>query len=188
MVAAAALMFRSRGYDATSMNAIGAEAGISGPSIYYYFPSKTELLFECLFEPMRRQVEECRSASVGRTPDEAVAAFVRTIVTFVLDVLITQRMHGDTYVSMGVLAKSLPDEQRHLLLSLIHNHVRDLRDIIAAGTAEGVFRAVDPTPAAFAVMAIAENVTWFRPDGRLSKDALADLYAGFAVDMLRLQA
>jgi len=44
IVAAAADLFRERGFRATSLDDIGAAAGVSGPAIYRYFKSKHELL------------------------------------------------------------------------------------------------------------------------------------------------
>jgi AcrR family transcriptional regulator len=41
---AAAALFRERGFRATSLDDIGAAAGVSGPAIYRYFTSKHELL------------------------------------------------------------------------------------------------------------------------------------------------
>ena len=44
IMAAASDLFRDRGFRATSLDDIGAAAGISGPAIYRYFKSKHELL------------------------------------------------------------------------------------------------------------------------------------------------
>ena len=44
IVAAAADLFRERGFRATSLDDIGAVAGVSGPAIYRYFGSKHDLL------------------------------------------------------------------------------------------------------------------------------------------------
>jgi AcrR family transcriptional regulator len=44
ILTAAADLFRERGFRATSLDDIGAAAGISGPAIYRYFGSKHELL------------------------------------------------------------------------------------------------------------------------------------------------
>src|ERR1700742_2300084 len=41
---AASDLFRERGFRATSLDDIGAAAGVSGPAIYRYFKSKHELL------------------------------------------------------------------------------------------------------------------------------------------------
>ena len=44
ILAAAAKLFRERGFRATSLDDIGAAAGVSGPAIYRYFSSKHDLL------------------------------------------------------------------------------------------------------------------------------------------------
>jgi AcrR family transcriptional regulator len=44
IMAAAADLFRERGFRATSLDDIGAVAGVSGPAIYRYFKNKHELL------------------------------------------------------------------------------------------------------------------------------------------------
>lgn len=44
IIAAASDLFRDRGFHATSLDDIGAVAGISGPAIYRYFGSKHDLL------------------------------------------------------------------------------------------------------------------------------------------------
>jgi AcrR family transcriptional regulator len=44
IMAAAAQLFRERGFRATSLDDIGAAAGVSGPAIYRHFKSKHELL------------------------------------------------------------------------------------------------------------------------------------------------
>ena len=44
ILAAAAELFRERGFQATSLDDIGAVAGVSGPAIYRYFSSKHALL------------------------------------------------------------------------------------------------------------------------------------------------
>jgi AcrR family transcriptional regulator len=44
IVVAAADLFRERGFRATSLDDIGAAAGVSGPAIYRYFGSKHDLL------------------------------------------------------------------------------------------------------------------------------------------------
>src|SRR5579864_5354749 len=44
IMAAASDLFRERGFRATSLDDIGAAAGVSGPAIYRYFSSKHDLL------------------------------------------------------------------------------------------------------------------------------------------------
>src|SRR5207248_2942917 len=44
IIDAALRLFRERGYDATTMRAIAAEAGVSVGNAYYYFASKEQLV------------------------------------------------------------------------------------------------------------------------------------------------
>ena len=60
-----------------------------------------------------------------------------------------------------------------------------LRTVIADGMAIGAFAAVDPALAAtFLLTALNGIATWYRPDGRLSADRIADHYVDLALRSL----
>jgi len=181
IVEAASILFRVKGYDKTSVGDIGAAVGLGGPAIYYYVGSKANLLFEALALPMQRQIDLCRAAIVGKEPAEQVRAYVSTIVTFLLDLPLVSDFHGEPYVSMGTLAKSLEPERRGEILRMLGEPVRDLRAVVEAGIKDGSFRKVEPTPAVFALLGIAENVMWFRRESRLTAEQVAELYGDLAV-------
>ena len=66
------------------------------------------------------------------------------------------------------------DHRRH--------YQRRVRDVIAAGVAAGEFTVPDPRLAAFAVCDMLNGLSnWFRPDGALSLDAVADGYVDLIV-------
>ena len=182
---AASLLFRVRGYEATSLGDIGERVGLTGPALYYYFGSKANLLFEVLRQPLLEQIAVCRAASSGQPPVDALAGYVAALVTFLLGLPYIEEMHGEAYVSIGALAKSLAEEQRDEILALLRGPVDDVRDIVKAGARRGDFREVDPTLTAFAVLGMAENVTWLRPGGRLTPARVAQSYADLAVAMVR---
>lgn len=48
--AAAARLFRRRGFDGVGIDDIGAEVGVSGPAVYRYFPSKQAILADVIAE------------------------------------------------------------------------------------------------------------------------------------------
>ena len=50
----AATLFSERGYDSVSINDIGFAAGVTGPAIYRYFPSKEALLLS-IYEHLYRR-------------------------------------------------------------------------------------------------------------------------------------
>ena len=59
IIDAALALFRERGYDATTMRAIAAEAGVSVGNAYYYFASKEQLI-QGFYD--RAQVEHAEAA------------------------------------------------------------------------------------------------------------------------------
>jgi AcrR family transcriptional regulator len=65
----AATLFAERGFDQVSINDIGIAAGITGPAIYRYFPSKEALLvsiYEHLYRRTTDGVEAILAAGAGR--------------------------------------------------------------------------------------------------------------------------
>ncbi|MBO0832470.1 MAG: TetR/AcrR family transcriptional regulator, partial [Actinobacteria bacterium] len=60
IVTAALDLFRRHGYDATTMRAIAAEAGVSTGSAYYYFSSKEELIREFYARSLAEHATACR--------------------------------------------------------------------------------------------------------------------------------
>jgi AcrR family transcriptional regulator len=84
IVDAATALFDTRGFHATSIDDIGAAAGISGPGLYRHFPSKDALLtavFDRIWDRLRPAVD----AAVGQPPEAALrgllAAHVELAVT-----------------------------------------------------------------------------------------------------------
>ena len=60
ILAAAVKLFHERGYHATGMDDIGAEAGISGPAIYRHFKGKEEILEVLLLDAAQTGLEAAR--------------------------------------------------------------------------------------------------------------------------------
>ncbi|WP_162184699.1 TetR/AcrR family transcriptional regulator [Sphingomonas hengshuiensis] len=71
---AAAAMFQERGFAASSIDAIAAAAGISGPAIYRYFARKTELLVALLEGATRTAMVEVADAVARTGEGERLAA------------------------------------------------------------------------------------------------------------------
>ena len=60
-----------------------------------------------------------------------------------------------------------------------------LEDILRAGQESGVFRVSDVRVTSMAIIAMLTGVnTWFRDEGRLSREALADIYWDMVARMI----
>jgi AcrR family transcriptional regulator len=84
IVTAALRLFREKGYDATTMRAIAAAAGVSTGNAYYYFGSKEELIRE-FYE--LSQAEHAAAAQPVLETETAFAARLRGTLRALVDVL-----------------------------------------------------------------------------------------------------
>ncbi|MFP5308595.1 MAG: TetR/AcrR family transcriptional regulator [Actinomycetes bacterium] len=83
IVDAATALFDQRGFHATSIDDIGAAAGISGPGLYRHFPSKDALLtavFDRIWDRLRPAVDD----AAGRPPAEALRTLLAAHVELAL--------------------------------------------------------------------------------------------------------
>src|SRR3990172_5531518 len=82
---AAAAVFAARGFHQASVREISNEAGISLAGLYYYFPSKADLLFRIAtsaFDVILEKLEEALSSVSD--PEERVRAFIKNHLEFFL--------------------------------------------------------------------------------------------------------
>jgi len=81
VLAAALGLFRARGVSGTGMDEIGAAAGISGPAVYHYYPSKAELVLDA-FERASERISIATSDALLRATSahDALSSMVQTYV------------------------------------------------------------------------------------------------------------
>jgi AcrR family transcriptional regulator len=185
LLAAATELFRTRGFEATSIEAIGAAAGVRGPALYYHFGSKAALLYECLAAPLRSLLQAGRAAVKDKPPLQAVLVFTVQHVLFQLNHFAWPEAHRGAMVATGALIQSLPEQHQRELYRLERKHLDTLRTAVSAGVASGEIRDVPVTPAAFAMIGMSDQViTWYREDAGMSAEDVATLYADMAVRMV----
>lgn len=74
MLKSAAKMFALKGFDGAAMDEIAADADVSTPSLYNYFPSKDDLLAGVLLEDFAGGVQRAQGV-ISKPPRNAVQAF-----------------------------------------------------------------------------------------------------------------
>jgi AcrR family transcriptional regulator len=84
IVTAALRLFRENGYDATTMRAVAAEAGVSTGNAYYYFSSKEELIREFY---ARSQADHAAASRAVLAAETDFAARLRGTLRALIDVL-----------------------------------------------------------------------------------------------------
>ncbi len=104
---AALRLFRQRGFHGTSINQIGAAAGVTGPALYRHFAGKGEILAEAVRRVSRRIGDATRAAldAPTGTPRDALEALVRAYVEVALE-------NADTYTAYVLEARHLGEGLR----------------------------------------------------------------------------
>jgi AcrR family transcriptional regulator len=180
-----------KGYSAMTMDDVAREAQYSKATLYKYFPSKGELVFEILihfFEDIRRKLEEIQAE--GGPALEKLRKSVRMIIEFnaskenISRVLLADRgiLKILRVLAPGQGGPAAPADRR--LAGLLRQKRREASEkgaeILEEGVAAGEFRPMDARAAlAFidaALMGFAHNRTWFDrgTDTGLSADMLFD--------------
>lgn len=186
---AATRLLATRGYEATTMQDVAAEVGMTAPALYYYFDSKQLLLYEVIELNMERFVAnvETMLASGPALPTDELRAFVRTHLEFQLEHVEGARIYNAMFLGTGALLDALTPRQRAQIHRL-QTRVRDrLKAILKRGVARRDFAVLDVMVTSMGILAMGEfAAAWFETGGRLSVAQVAEQYAELAVRMVRL--
>jgi AcrR family transcriptional regulator len=181
IVEAAARIFCQKGFDAASIEDVGAEVGILKGSLYYYIDSKEDLLFQVIEPPhnaMLESLERARSAS-GDTIDRIRDFIVTNVEANVKSYVRSTVFHRDF--------RSLSEARRKMIIDARNEYERFLRKLLEAGQTEGTVRAeLDPTITAAAILSMTNGIySWYRPDGARSGPEIAWIFADLAIHAIR---
>lgn len=124
---AALAMLREQGYEATTMRAIAAAAGVSTGNAYYYFPSKDHLVQELYVEVQRAHR---RAADDVLARGGTLAERLRGVLDAAVDVFTPYHSFGAEFVAVairpGAAANPFSDasrEARELSLAIFEDVV-----------------------------------------------------------------
>jgi AcrR family transcriptional regulator len=175
----ASSLFREQGYAATSVRQIARALDLQGASLYAHVASKEDVLWSIVDRTATRFEQAAEGADdPAAPPARRVALLVRAHVKVITE----QPGAATVFVHEW---RGLGGERRNAVLARRDRYERRWRQLIEQGVAEGAFEAVDPAVAAAFLLASLNGIaTWYRPDGRLSPEALSEAYAALAVRAL----
>jgi AcrR family transcriptional regulator len=177
IVAVATEYFGDNGYEDTKWADVAAAVGLGPTALYHYFESKQHCLFEILAEAVDDALAEFTRLNQGEFP-AAFAAVVRG--GFERDDRQVRRAR--VLVAEQALVRHpsgapREEEARRRAFALLKRYEASWRDLLAAGMAAGTIPAVDADLLTRAVIGAYNSVWhWYRPDGRLGLDEVADFY------------
>ncbi|HSX88279.1 MAG TPA: TetR/AcrR family transcriptional regulator [Pseudomonas sp.] len=165
----AAHLFRSKGYERTTVRDLASAVGIQSGSIFHHFKSKDEILRSVMEETIRYNTALMRaSLAEAGTLRERVLALIRCEL---------QSIMGGTGEAMAVLVyewRSLSQASQHFILELRDTYEQLWLDVLSEAKAAGYFNADPFILRRFLTGALSWTNTWFRPEGPMSLDQLAE--------------
>jgi Tetracyclin repressor-like, C-terminal domain len=148
-------------------------------------PDRTEQEYLEMEAMLMAFIDEVRSQATASDPltrlRQLAAAHVRwrlqhPAIAEVLDVALGPRTR----------VNQLPAEHRRRIRAIKRMYVDELRAILKAGARSGTFDFEDVRVTAFAIVTLCGSAhTWYDPDGDLTIDEVAAMYADFAAGMVR---
>lgn len=176
---AAAKLFSERGYGGTNMLDVAKSLNVSRPAVYYYFNSKEAILSSLVDEVTVYSEELAASvADVMAEPVGALFEMVRNHAFFVLRNPLIFRV-----IERG--ENDLDDNAKKINMRAKRALMDKFRMTTDRAIACGRFRDVDSGVAALAIIGMCNWCAWwYVPEGRLSREQIADQIASMAVASL----
>ncbi|HEX3359674.1 MAG TPA: TetR family transcriptional regulator [Solirubrobacterales bacterium] len=177
IVAVATEYFGVTGYEDTRWADVATAVGLGPTALYHYFESKQQCLFEILVEA----VEDARAEFLRHSEGEFAEAFPAVLRSSFERTDREARRARVLVVEQGLVRHPRPapreENARLLAFSLLKEYESGWRDLLAAGMRDGAIPSVDADLLARAVIGAYNSVwAWYRPEGRLTLEEVADFY------------
>ena len=174
-------LFHANGYAATSVRDIARALDIQGASLYAHVASKEDVLWSIVDSTattFERGAAAADADAATADPIDRLAALVEAHV----ETVTTDPERASVFVTEW---RHLSPDRRAAIAARRDAYEARFRDTIRDGIAVGEFRQTDPDLAAtFILTALNGIATWYRPDGRLTADRIADHYVDLALRSL----
>jgi TetR/AcrR family transcriptional regulator, cholesterol catabolism regulator len=176
MCRTAAQIFRDRGYDATSVSDIARALGITKAGLYHHFESKEALLFEITTYGLDRVRDDV--IVPARAMSDPAARLRQLVIRHAR--IATQ---GSGAIAQLVdEVRALPPPARKRVEERMRAYFDLVRGTLLELQSAGRLREVDPTVATFSIIGtILWLPRWFRQNGRLSHEQVAEQIADIAL-------
>jgi len=169
---AAAQVFRQKGFHGASMSDIAAAVSLQKASLYHHVSSKQEILFELLERALELLLERISAITTQKISAEEK---LHTMIREYLQILIE---NIDLAAVLLFEHRSLERRQRTRHIPNRDKFESLWRDVINEGVDKKIFTCENPALATRALLGSMNwTITWYRPDGELSIEQIADQYS-----------
>jgi AcrR family transcriptional regulator len=167
---AAAKLFFTKGYNATSMRDIARAVKVEQAALYYYYPSKQSLLYEIIKQNLLDLTTniDAKVDSVKNTSEK-----VRTFLVILVSYALKSREEAGLLPEM----RNLNRKQQNELRQLNKEYIGKFQHLLDKGIKEKVIRNCDTRFVSVLLLNSAVSVIQFyRRDGPLTEDEIANVF------------
>lgn len=179
---AAVRLFARRGFAATGLRDLAAEADLTAAGLYHYIGTKEDLLVEIMRSTTEPLLDAAVNLPAERPPEWRLAALVEAHVW----------VHGARPLACLVSdteLRALHGERRARVLELRDAYEERWRQVVGDGQRRGRFEVPDVQVAATGLLQLATGVAhWYAPTGRLALAELCAMHADLALAAVRARA
>lgn len=165
----AAALFAANGFAATSVREVADRAQLTKAGLYYHIRGKEDLLYSICAHSIETILAGARRAvAEAADPRSRIRALIRNHAAFF-------ERHPDNLTVLTRDMNALSDEPRAAIRKLERDYLALIRGTIAEGQKTGMIRRVDPSVAAFTLLAALNTLNlWYKPRGKVKPAALID--------------
>lgn len=177
---AAVRTFAERGYAATGIRDIAAEAGVTSGALYLHATSKLAILESVMHFALD---ELLRTASVAIQGDQTAPAKLEGLVRAHVS---TQATNPRTVQVVDGEVRSLTGESRAAIVAKRDAYERYWSDTMAAGVSSGDFTVDDLPVARLALLEMCNGVAhWYQPEGPLDLPRIEEIFVRLSFNLVR---
>ncbi|MDO5511743.1 TetR/AcrR family transcriptional regulator [Corynebacterium sp.] len=174
-------LFFLKGYAGTSLREVAAASGLQIGSLYNHISSKEDLLLQVMGGVIDDLVAEQETAMA--TPGDAVDKLRAAVDCHV-------RFHAqhapEVHIGNSNLA-ALSDGAREEIVRKRKDYERNIQSLVEEAGRAGLASVLDARLHTFSILGMGTHLAgWYRPEGRLSLDEIADTYTTLALRELKV--
>lgn len=183
IMADCARIFRHRGYHGTAMSDIAEAVQLNKGTVYYYYPSKSDILYAIYLEAYERLDENIAKVPSDLPADEELAAYVKAIT-------LTTASNPDVtavyFQEHPWLETSLTAEQYSAIRTKEAEFTNRIRAVIKKGMRTREFRRVNDELLTIQLLAMVSSLyRWHVAESASSAQLVADTIVSYLYDGIK---
>jgi AcrR family transcriptional regulator len=172
IITTAVTLFKEKSFSATTMQDIADALNVTKAALYYYISGKEEILYEIFDHTMTTAEIRLARLLERKLPIEEL---FREIIYNQIMAFIDEMPNITIFFSELV---HLPPEHQKSMKDRRKKYQDTIACVLGKGIENDTFRKIDILPIVYGIIGMCNWLYhWYKPDGRLQPEEIADLYA-----------